>query len=138
MGAKFAYTRHDSEQQFYHEQDSSWCVLLLLLVPSPIHDQYVQRFACGNVVVKPSDVTPLRTCELIQVAGFPPDVVNIVTGYGVKVGEAIARYPPIDKVTSTGLALTGKKIIQTSRETSLKKDTLERISYLMMPTLTKQ
>ena len=51
--------------------------------------------------------------------------MNIVTGYGVIVGEAIARHPRIDKVTFTGPALTGKKIMQAAGETGLTKVTLE-------------
>ena len=48
-----------------------------------------------------------------------------MTGYGIIVGEAIARHSRIDKVTFTGPALTGKKIMQAAGETSLKKVTLE-------------
>ena len=85
--------------------------------------------ACGNaVVIKPSEITPLtalRIGELIQAAGFPPGVINIVTGYGHTVGEAIARHPRIDKVTFTGSVLTGKKIMQAAGATNLKKVTLE-------------
>ena len=52
-------------------------------------------------------------------------MINIVTGYGHTVGEAIARHPRIDKVTFTGSVLTGKKIMQAAGATNLKKVTLE-------------
>jgi aldehyde dehydrogenase (NAD+) len=85
--------------------------------------------ACGNaVIVKPSEVTPLtalRTCELIQAAGFPPGVLNVVNGYGQTVGDAMSRHPRIDKVAFTGSALTGKKILQAAGASNLKKVTLE-------------
>jgi aldehyde dehydrogenase (NAD+) len=85
--------------------------------------------ACGNaVVIKPSEITPLtaiRVGEFVQAAGFPPGVLNVVTGYGSTVGEAIARHPRIDKVAFTGSVVTGKRIMQAAGETNLKKVTLE-------------
>ncbi|SRR6266550_4326441 len=93
-----------------------------------IPDRYI-ALACGNaIVMKPSEITPLsaiRVCELFQAAGFPPGVLNVVTGYGSTVGEAISRHPRIDKVSFTGSVLTGKKIMQAAGATNLKKVTLE-------------
>jgi acyl-CoA reductase-like NAD-dependent aldehyde dehydrogenase len=61
--------------------------------------------ATGNtIVLKPSEVTPLssiRLCELINAAGFPPGVVNFVTGYGNTAGQAISEHMKIDKVAFT-------------------------------------
>jgi acyl-CoA reductase-like NAD-dependent aldehyde dehydrogenase len=61
--------------------------------------------ATGNtIVLKPSEVTPLsaiRLCELINAAGFPPGVVNIVTGYGNTAGQAISEHMKIDKIAFT-------------------------------------
>ncbi len=58
--------------------------------------------ATGNtIVIKPSEFTPLtaiRMGSLINEAGFPPGVVNIVTGYGQTVGNAISSHMQIDKV----------------------------------------
>ena len=58
--------------------------------------------ATGNcIVLKPSEFTPLtaiRMCELIQEAGFPAGVVNVVTGYGSTAGQAISEHPFIEKV----------------------------------------
>jgi aldehyde dehydrogenase (NAD+) len=59
--------------------------------------------ATGNtIVLKPSEFTPLsaiRMCGLIKEAGFPPGVVNIVTGYGNTAGTAISSHMRIEKVS---------------------------------------
>ena len=82
--------------------------------------------ACGNtVILKPAEQTPLtalRLGELLQEAGVPDGVVNIVPGYGETAGAAIVRHPLIDKVAFTGSTEVGKLI---HRETS---DTLKRVS----------
>ena len=70
--------------------------------------------AAGNtVVVKPSEVTPTSTLhlgELIAAAGFPPGVVNIITGYGEPTGDALINHPGVDKLAFTGSTTTGKKV----------------------------
>jgi phenylacetaldehyde dehydrogenase len=70
--------------------------------------------ACGcTIVLKPPQETPLgllRLAELIQVAGFPPGVINIVTGSGSITGEALIRHPGVDKLTFTGSTEVGKRI----------------------------
>jgi len=66
-------------------------------------------------VLKPAEQTPLsalRLGELIQEAGFPPGVVNIVTGYGEKAGAALAAHPDVDKISFTGSAETGKLVVK--------------------------
>jgi acyl-CoA reductase-like NAD-dependent aldehyde dehydrogenase len=82
--------------------------------------------ACGNtVVLKPAEQTPLtalRLGELLQEAGVPDGVVNIVPGYGETAGAAIVRHPLIDKVAFTGSTEVGKLI---HRESG---DTLKRVS----------
>lgn len=84
--------------------------------------------AVGNtVIVKPSEETPislLRFAELVQEAGFPDGVVNIVTGYGQTVGAALASHPDVDKIAFTGSTITGREIIRNSAE-NIKKVTLE-------------
>ena len=69
--------------------------------------------AAGNtIVIKPSEVTPVSTlifAELIQRAGFPKGVVNVVTGFG-DVGSQLVRHPEVDKVAFTGSTATGKDI----------------------------
>jgi acyl-CoA reductase-like NAD-dependent aldehyde dehydrogenase len=84
--------------------------------------------ACGNVVLlKPASQTPLTAIALGEIAsevGFPPGVLNIITGPGSSVGQAIVEHPDIDKVAFTGDTSTGKQIMRSSADT-LKKITLE-------------
>jgi len=72
--------------------------------------------ACGNtVVLKPAEQTPLsalRLGELLDEAGIPPGVVNIVTGFGETAGAAIAAHPGIDKVAFTGSTEVGRLIMK--------------------------
>ncbi len=69
--------------------------------------------ATGNtVVLKPAEttsLTALKLAELIQEAGFPPGVVNVVTGHG-NVGAAIVNHNDVDKVAFTGSTEVGKMI----------------------------
>src|SRR5437763_14897694 len=70
--------------------------------------------AAGNtVVLKPAEQTPVTALELgklIQEAGFPEGVVNIVSGYGETAGAALAAHPGIDKIAFTGSTEVGKRI----------------------------
>lgn len=66
-----------------------------------------------TVVLKPADETPLtalKLAELVQEAGYPPGVLNVVTGVGAEVGAALSAHPGIDKVTFTGSTAVGKLI----------------------------
>lgn len=62
--------------------------------------------AAGNaIVVKPSELAPSSTLELMKLvdqAGFPPGIVNVVTGLGPEVGEALCVHPLVAKMTLTG------------------------------------
>jgi phenylacetaldehyde dehydrogenase len=84
--------------------------------------------AAGNtVVLKPAEQTPLsalRLAELIVEAGFPPGVVNVITGDGPTTGAPLAAHPDVDKVSFTGDYETGRKILDASRG-NLKRVTLE-------------
>jgi phenylacetaldehyde dehydrogenase len=84
--------------------------------------------ATGNtVVLKPAEQTPLsclRLGELIQQAGIPDGVVNIVPGYGETAGAALAAHPGVDKVAFTGSTEVGKLILQAAAG-NLKKVSLE-------------
>jgi acyl-CoA reductase-like NAD-dependent aldehyde dehydrogenase len=84
--------------------------------------------ACGNTcILKPAEQTPLtaiRLGELILEAGFPPGVVNIITGFGETAGAAISAHPDIDKVGFTGSTAVGKLILHASTG-NLKRVTLE-------------
>lgn len=80
------------------------------------------------VVVKPSEYTPLTALKLGALAleaGFPPGVINIVTGLGDPAGEAIARHPDVDKISFTGSGRTARRLLQASAASNLKKLTLE-------------
>ncbi|UZN50948.1 aldehyde dehydrogenase family protein [Cupriavidus cauae] len=72
--------------------------------------------ACGcTVIVKPAEITPLsalRVGELALEAGLPPGVLNIVTGKGSVVGDALVGHPGVDKVTFTGSPGVGRGIMQ--------------------------
>jgi acyl-CoA reductase-like NAD-dependent aldehyde dehydrogenase len=64
-------------------------------------------------VVKPSEHTPVSALELAKLvgeAGFPPGVVNVVTGDGPAVGEALVRHPGVDKIAFTGSEAVGAKV----------------------------
>ncbi|KAI8410788.1 hypothetical protein FOFC_10647 [Fusarium oxysporum] len=67
----------------------------------------------------------LKLGKLIKEAGFPPGVVNIVTGPGPKAGSYIAHHMKIRKIAFTGSTITGKKILAASANSNLKKVTLE-------------
>ena len=80
-----------------------------------------------TVVLKPAEQTPLsalRLGEVIQEAGFPPGVVNIVTGYGETAGAALASHRDVDKVAFTGSTEVGKLIVHAAAG-NLKKVSLE-------------
>jgi aldehyde dehydrogenase (NAD+) len=84
--------------------------------------------AAGNtVVLKPAEQTPVTAMELgklIQEAGFPDGVVNIVPGYGETAGAALAAHPGIDKIAFTGSTEVGKLIAKAAAE-NLHKVSLE-------------
>ncbi len=84
--------------------------------------------ACGNtVILKPASQTPLTAIALGEIAieiGLPPGVLNIITGAGSTVGQALVEHPGIDKVAFTGDTSTGKAIMRSAAET-LKTITLE-------------
>jgi acyl-CoA reductase-like NAD-dependent aldehyde dehydrogenase len=85
--------------------------------------------ACGNTaLLKPAEETPLtalRLAELIQEAGFPDGVVNILTGPGEPTGAAITGNMGIDKVAFTGSTAVGRKVLEASAHSNLKKVSLE-------------
>jgi len=80
-----------------------------------------------TVIIKPAEQTPLtclRLGELIQEAGIPDGVVNIVPGYGETAGAALAEHPDVDKVAFTGSTEVGKLILRAASG-NLKKVSLE-------------
>lgn len=76
--------------------------------------------AAGNVcVVKPAEdacLSLIRVAELAAEVGFPPGAINIVTGYGHEVGDALARHPGIDHISFTGSPRVGTLIQQVAAE----------------------
>jgi len=81
-----------------------------------------------TVVVKPAELAPLtalRIGALCEEAGFPPGVVNVLTGLGPVAGAALARHPGVDLVSFTGSSAVGKSLMVASGETNLKRLLLE-------------
>src|SRR5436309_11760536 len=68
--------------------------------------------ACGNtVVLKTAEQTPLSglvAASLVKEAGFPPGVINIISGFGKVAGAAISSHMDIDKVAFTGSTIVGR------------------------------
>ncbi len=80
-----------------------------------------------TVVVKPAELTSLsalRFAELVQAAGLPDGVVNIVTGRGSVVGQAMSSHPGIDKLSFTGSTPVGCTVGKTAMD-QMKRLTLE-------------
>lgn len=98
-----------------------------------------------TVVLKPAEQTPLSAlyfAELVEKAGFPAGVVNIVPGFGAKAGHAIVDHPDVNKVSFTGSTPIGKQIMKQAAD-SMKRLTLELggsrlISYSRMRTFQKR
>jgi acyl-CoA reductase-like NAD-dependent aldehyde dehydrogenase len=70
---------------------------------------------CGNaIVVKPSStapLTPLALAAIIHESGLPPGILNVVTGPGTSVGEALVRHRSVRKISFTGSSATGKRLM---------------------------
>ena len=85
--------------------------------------------ACGNtVVLKTAEQTPLSAlfaAQGIKEAGFPPGVINIISGFGKIAGAAISSHMDIDKVAFTGSTVVGRAIMKAAAGSNLKKVTLE-------------
>lgn len=80
-----------------------------------------------TVVLKPSEeapLTPLLIADIMNEAGVPPGVVNVVTGYGASAGAALAGHPDVNKLVFTGSTQTGQEIIRASA-TGVKRVSLE-------------
>ena len=78
-------------------------------------------------VLKPAEQTPLTALEIagwLGETGFPPGVVNIVTGFGETAGAPLVKHPGVDKVAFTGSSAVGKAILKSAAET-IKRVTLE-------------
>ena len=90
----------------------------------PLHQiaaKVAPAMAAGcTVVLKPSEVAPLNAfilAEVIDEAGLPPGVFNLVTGTGPVVGEAIAAHPDVDMVSFTGSTRAGRRVSELAAKT---------------------
>ncbi|KAK1237074.1 hypothetical protein MKX07_000496 [Trichoderma sp. CBMAI-0711] len=85
--------------------------------------------ACGNtVVLKTAEQTPLSglyAAALMQKAGIPAGVINVLSGFGLTAGAAIAAHTDIDKISFTGSTAVGRSILQAAAASNIKKLTLE-------------
>jgi len=85
--------------------------------------------ATGNtVVLKTAEQTPLSAyvaCNLIKEAGFPPGVINVITGFGKIAGAALSAHMDVDKIAFTGSTVVGRQIMKSAAGSNLKKVTLE-------------
>jgi acyl-CoA reductase-like NAD-dependent aldehyde dehydrogenase len=73
-----------------------------------------------TVVLKPSEVTPLNAfvlAEVVEAAGLPAGVFNLVSGTGPEVGEAIAGHPEVDMVSFTGSTRAGRRVSELASAT---------------------
>src|ERR671926_190952 len=91
--------------------------------------KFAPALAAGNVqILKPSEQTPLTTLRFFQLAAereiLPPGVINVVTGDGVPVGEALVKHPDVRLISLTGDVETGKIIARTAAD-NLKRVHLE-------------
>src|SRR6185436_8007063 len=80
-----------------------------------------------TVVLKPAELAPLsalRLAQLVEEVGFPPGVVNVVTGFGHTAGQALVDHPDINKISFTGSTRVGKSIV-TGSAAHMKRITLE-------------
>jgi aldehyde dehydrogenase (NAD+) len=80
-----------------------------------------------TLVLKPAEdasLTPLRIAALCEEAGIPPGVINVVTGYGARAGDALARHRDVDKIAFTGSLPTAQKILEASAS-NIKRVSLE-------------
>lgn len=83
--------------------------------------------AGNSMVVKPAETTPLtdlRVIELMTRVGLPPGVLNIVTGQGSVVGQALLEHPDVAKIGFTGSTEVGRQVMATAAKT-IKRVTLE-------------
>jgi acyl-CoA reductase-like NAD-dependent aldehyde dehydrogenase len=79
------------------------------------------------VVLKPSEVAPFNAfllAEVVEAAGLPAGVFNLVTGLGAPVGEALVRHPGVDMISFTGSTRAGKRISELAAQ-SVKRVALE-------------
>jgi len=97
----------------------------------PLHQitlKVAPALAAGcTVVLKPSEIAPLNAfvlAEVLEIAGLPKGVFNLVTGTGQKAGEALVKHPGVDMISFTGSTRAGKRISELAAS-SVKRVALE-------------
>ncbi len=90
----------------------------------PLHQialKVAPALAAGcTVVLKPSEVAPFNAfilAEVVEAAGLPKGVFNLVTGFGPSVGEALVKHPQVDMISFTGSTRAGKRISEVAAQT---------------------
>ncbi len=120
-GEYFSYTRH--EPVGIVGQIIPWNFPLLMLAW-----KWGPALATGcTIVMKLAEQTPLSglyMCKLVQEAGFPPGVINVLTGFGPSCGAHIVAHPDVNKIAFTGSTEVGRIISETAAKT-FKRVTLE-------------
>jgi aldehyde dehydrogenase (NAD+) len=79
--------------------------------------------ACGNVIIiKPAEQTPLSAlvfASLVEKAGFPKGVIQILNGAGAVAGKGLAEHMDVDKIAFTGSTATGRRIMECAAKSNL-------------------
>ena len=90
----------------------------------PLHQialKVAPALAAGcTVVLKPSEIAPFNAfilAEVIEAAGLPKGVFNLVTGFGPAAGEALVKHPQVDMISFTGSTRAGKRISEVASQT---------------------
>src|SRR5258705_3952315 len=90
----------------------------------PLHQialKVAPALAAGcTVVLKPSEVAPFNAfilAEVVEQAGLPKGVFNLVTGLGTAAGEALVKHPDVDMISFTGSTRAGKRISEIAAQT---------------------
>lgn len=113
IGSAFAYTRREPYGVVGAIVPWNFPMLLTSWKLGP-------ALAAGNTtVLKPAELTPLssvRLAELALEAGFPPGVLNVVTGYGATAGSSLCSHPGVGTVSFTGSTETGRRVLASSVE----------------------
>jgi len=90
--------------------------------------KWATALAAGcTVVLKPAEQTPLTALALAALSievGFPPGVINVVTGFG-ETGAALTHHPKVDKIAFTGSTVVGRMVQVACAQSNLKRCTLE-------------
>jgi betaine-aldehyde dehydrogenase len=89
----------------------------------PLHQialKVAPALAAGcTVVLKPSEIAPFNAfilAEVVEAAGLPGGVFNLVTGFGPVVGEALVKHPKVDMISFTGSTRAGKRISEVAAQ----------------------